>query len=55
MKYTEIKKGPHKGRWENEEGVIYDADVAKTRMETPAAYDAPVVEKSAPKKKSAKK
>lgn len=50
MKYTEIKQGPNKGLWKNENGVLYTAKVAKKRMANPELYD-PEPEKKAPKKK----
>ena len=53
MKYKEIKKGQYKGLWENEDGVVYNADVAKIRMASPDLYD-PVVKKAPSKKKVGK-
>ena len=52
MKYKEIKKGHYKGYWENEDGVIYSADVAKTRMANPDAYDPPAKKPKKPRFKA---
>ena len=57
MKYTEVKKGPNKGLWEDENGVAYTEAVAKKRMANPALYHPydNVLANRTPKKKAKKK
>lgn len=56
MKYTKIEKGPNKGLYENEKGVIYTEKVALKRMAKPMLYDPPenVLANKTPKKKAKK-
>jgi hypothetical protein len=56
MKYTEIKKGKHTGMYEDENGVIYTAKVAKKRMANPELYHPfdNVLANRTPKKKAKK-
>ncbi|GAF70305.1 unnamed protein product [marine sediment metagenome] len=49
MKYKEMKEGPNKGLWEDENRVAYTPSVAKKRMANPELYD-PEPPKKAKKK-----